>query len=236
MIMARVVLGTTGSVAALKTPEVVRLLRGRGHEVRVIATARALHFFDPSDFDDPTVELLRDEQEWPEERYQRGDPIPHILWRDWGDLLMVAPLDAQTLARFALGLCDNALACIYRAWLPERPVLLAPAMNTAMWRHPVTCRHLAMIARDLADDPNDPDAIPRFHLEDAAVTIHRHVRRLTLAAPIVKTLACGDHGVGAMAEPTDLVEWVEFALRRAGHPTTTHHATPTNDNHPPLAT
>ena len=60
----------------------------------------------------------------------------HIEFRKWADLLVVAPLDANTLAKFALGLSDNFLSCVFRAWDFARPVILAPAMNTLMWQSP----------------------------------------------------------------------------------------------------
>ena len=66
----------------------------------------------------------------------RGDPVRHIEFRHWADLLVVAPLDANTLAKFAIGLCDNFLTCLFRAWDFAKPVILAPAMNTLMWDHP----------------------------------------------------------------------------------------------------
>ena len=78
----------------------------------------------------------------------RGDPVLHIELRKWADLLIVAPLDANTLAKFALGLSDNCLTCVFRAWDFAKPVILAPAMNTFMWESPVTLRHLRQLLED----------------------------------------------------------------------------------------
>src|SRR6185312_2646266 len=169
--MARLILGVTGSVAAIKTPELLVALRRAGHEIRVVATGPAMYFVRPDDLD-PMAEgggppsapvLLRDEDEWPAPGYRRGDPVLHIELRNWADLLVVAPLDANTLAKFALGISDNFLTCIFRAWDFARPVFLAPAMNTLMWQSPVTLRHL----RQLLDDRADAPAPGGWTLDDA---------------------------------------------------------------------
>src|SRR5262249_57678031 len=151
--MANVLLGVTGSVAALLTPEVVAGLKGAGYQVKVVTTLPALYFFDPATLDpidpanparNPEVVVL-DEDEWPGQaagrRWQRGEPVLHIRLRRWADLLLIAPLDANTLAKLANGLADNCLTCVWRAWEPSRPAVLAPAMNTLMWEHPLTGRH-----------------------------------------------------------------------------------------------
>lgn len=65
--------------------------------------------------------------------------------RKWADLLLIAPLDANTLAKFSNGICDNLLTCILRCWDPKKQILLAPAMNTLMWDHPVTSTQLNII-------------------------------------------------------------------------------------------
>jgi hypothetical protein len=130
--MANVLLGVTGSVAAIRTPELVAALAEAGHAVRVVATEAACYFFDSA----AVPNLYRDADEWPGSRYQRGDPILHIELRRWAALLLIAPLDANTLAKLAMGLCDNCLTCVWRAWNVARPVVLAPAMNTHMWHHP----------------------------------------------------------------------------------------------------
>ena len=159
--MARVILGVTGSVAAIRTPALVRALAASGHEVRVVATESGAFIFStrptcrPSEAAGcrPTSRVLyRDADEWPGTRYQRGDPVLHIELRKWADMLIVAPLDANTLAKFALGLSDNCLTCVFRAWDFSKPVILAPAMNTFMWESPVTLRHLRQLLEDRAGE------------------------------------------------------------------------------------
>jgi phosphopantothenoylcysteine decarboxylase len=99
----------------------------------------------------------------------------HIELRRWADVLLIAPLDAHTLAKLALGMADNCLTCVYRAWDRTRPIVLVPAMNTLMWEHPATARHLRQIAEDVGP-------------------------ALRVVPPISKRLACDDVGMGAMAE------------------------------------
>lgn len=121
----RVLLGLTGSVAALKAPQLCASLQAAGCEVRVAATEPSLHFFSIDEVKAMGVPAYRDADEWPPQGYTRGDPVLHIELRRWADLLLVAPLDANTLGKFALGLSDNLLTCVFRAWDWSRPVALA---------------------------------------------------------------------------------------------------------------
>jgi phosphopantothenoylcysteine decarboxylase len=201
--LARIILAATGSVAAVRAPALFDALREAGHEVRVVATESALYFFDATEF--PDAVLMRDRDEWPGARYRRGDEVLHIELRRWADLLIVAPLDANTLAKFALGLADNLLTCLYRAWDHDKPVVLAPAMNTLMWRKPATSRHLAQIWLD----QSGRDAVPpNWSLDAASDLFAVHAPRTILIPPQSKRLACGDVGEGAMAEVVDVAEAV----------------------------
>jgi phosphopantothenoylcysteine decarboxylase len=171
-------LGVTGSVAAMRTPALTAALRQAGHEVKVVATQPATYFFNPTDL--PAGVLVRDADEWPGDHWNRGDPVLHIELRKWADVLVIAPLDANTLAKLAQGLADNCLTCVARAWDPARPMVLAPAMNTLMWRHPATARHLRLLAQDWGP-------------------------ALRVIEPVDKELACGDVGVGGLAEVAAVV-------------------------------
>ncbi len=86
--MARLNLGVTGSVAAIRTPAIFRALSSAGHDVRVVATEPALYFFEPPELETASGAahekgrvLYRDADEWPAARYQRGDPVLHIELR-----------------------------------------------------------------------------------------------------------------------------------------------------------
>jgi phosphopantothenoylcysteine decarboxylase len=104
------------------------------------------------------------------------------------------------LAKFAAGLADNCLTCVWRAWDPQRPVLLAPAMNTLMWQHPLTRRHLRQLALDAGT--GEPPALDEDEVVD---WINGQAVRLKIVGPITKRLACGDVGPGAMAEVDQIV-------------------------------
>jgi phosphopantothenoylcysteine synthetase/decarboxylase len=177
----KVLLGITGSVATIKAPELVAALRTDGHELQVVATPHAWNFTQVNQLG---VKAWEDDDEWPS-MWQRGDAVPHIDLADWADALVIAPLSANLLADIALGRCDSMLTCIVRAWHRDRPIVIAPAMNTRMWEHPATARHLAQLQ---ADQP-----------------------RLRVVDPVEKTLACGTYGMGGMADPAAIAA----ALRSA---------------------
>lgn len=176
----RVVLGTTGSVAATLTPKLVLALQEGGCEVKIAATEKSLYFWDPNDVD---ASVYRDRDEWLGHAYEKRDPILHIELRDWADVLLIAPLSANTLAKLAHGYADNLLSCVARAWDTTRPVILAPAMNTYMWNHPCTAEQLQRLKRWLP--------------------------RLFIVEPVAKQLACGTYGIGAMANIDSVMKAVE---------------------------
>jgi len=211
--MANVLLGVTGSVAAIRTPDLYEELKRAGHRVKVIATQAALYFFDAAALDpvdpqqpqrNPEVVAV-DEDEWPGRgrgrKYQRTDTVLHIELRRWADLFLLAPLDANTLAKLASGLADNCLTCVWRAWDRSRPVVLAPAMNTLMWEHPLTGRHLRQLAIDAGAGWPPTD----LNLTDLVAWINAQRPRLRVVPPQSKRLACDDVGVGAMASLEDLL-------------------------------
>lgn len=217
--MANLLLGVTGSVAALKTPELFAALREKGHAIKVVATQAALHFFDPRALDPTRSErnrdlVILDEDEWPAREHrsltQRGDPVLHIELRKWADLLVIAPLDANTLAKVANGLADNCLTCIVRAWDTARPIVLAPAMNTIMWDKPATRRHLLQ----LAADAGACGVAPKMELDAIIELLNHACTRLHVVTPQSKRLFCGDVGVGAMAEITDIVAAVAHQIAK----------------------
>jgi phosphopantothenoylcysteine decarboxylase len=217
--MSRILLGVTGSVAAIKTPLLHDALVAAGHQVKVVATRAALYFFDPARIApahpdvpvrNPEV-LFLDDDEWPGRaegrRYQRDDPVLHIELRRWAEVLVIAPLDANTLAKLACGLADNCLTCVWRAWDLARPVILAPAMNTLMWQHPQTARHLRQLSADAGAMPP-----PELGLDELCDWINAHCPRLRVLDPESRRLACNDVGVGAMAAIERIVSAVaDFA-------------------------
>ncbi|XP_049873810.1 phosphopantothenoylcysteine decarboxylase [Pectinophora gossypiella] len=179
-------IAATGSVAALKIPILVKSLLELNKtneryyfEVHLIVTEHAKHFFDSSELP-PNVIVYDDNMEWQAWK-QRGDPVVHIELGKWADMMVIAPLDANTLAKMAQGICDNLLTCTTRAWDMKKPLLFCPAMNTRMWEHPVTSTHITLLKE-------------WGHID---------------IPPISKNLICGDTGMGAMAEVETIVKKIK---------------------------
>lgn len=137
----RIVLGVTGSIAAHRAADLTSLLTKQGCDVRVVLTADALRFITPLPFKTlsrhSVITDLYDEEE--------GWKPSHIELADEADLLLVAPATANTIAKLALGIADDALTCIALALKPAAKVLLAPAMNGKMWLHPATQANVASL-------------------------------------------------------------------------------------------
>jgi phosphopantothenoylcysteine decarboxylase/phosphopantothenate--cysteine ligase len=154
--VARVLLGVTGGIAAYKACELLRLLVKDGHDVTPVLTPDAERFVTAHTFE----ALARKEA--------ARDLYPHLAD---ADLLVIAPLSANTLAKLAHGLADNVLT---QAALAVRgPVLAAPAMNVRMWEHPATRANVALLRE----------------------------RGVELIGPEEGELAEGEHGAGRMSEP-----------------------------------
>lgn len=213
--MAKILLGVTGSVAAIHTRELFETFAGAGHDVKIVATGAAEHFFDPAQIAPRQANLrnkdvvVLDQDEWPTPGYRRGAPVLHIELRRWAEVLVIAPLDAHTLAKIAMGLCDNCLTCVYRAWDRNRPIVLAPAMNTLMWEHPATARHFAQVAEDVTGSaaPRQSNALALIEWINAAKG------KLAVVPPVVKTLACADQGMGGLADRVVIADTIENLLK-----------------------
>ncbi|HEY3206367.1 MAG TPA: bifunctional phosphopantothenoylcysteine decarboxylase/phosphopantothenate--cysteine ligase CoaBC [Gaiellaceae bacterium] len=169
--MARVLLGVTGGIAAYKAAELARLLVKARHEVTPILTAEAETFVTTKTFE----ALAR--RKAPRELY------PHLAE---ADLLVIAPLSANTLAKLAHGLADDVLAQTVLAF--DGPVLAAPAMNARMWSHRATRENVAKLRE----------------------------RGVVLVGPDEGELAEGEWGVGRMSEPEEIYARVETVLERRG--------------------
>ena len=126
----KILLGITGSIAAYKSIYLVRLLVKAGAEVKVIMTPSAKDFVSPLTLStlsrNPVLTDLFDEQSW----------ANHVMLGRWADLMVIAPLSCNTLAKMANGQCDNLLLAVYLS--ATCPVVVAPAMDEDMWHHPST--------------------------------------------------------------------------------------------------
>jgi phosphopantothenoylcysteine decarboxylase len=136
-----VVLGVTGSIAAYKAAELASQLTKQGCEVHVVMTADALRFLTAVSLktlsQHPVITDLYDEED--------GWKPTHVKLADEADLLLIAPATANTIAKLALGLANDALSCVALALNDRAKILIAPAMNGKMWRHPATQANVATL-------------------------------------------------------------------------------------------
>jgi phosphopantothenoylcysteine decarboxylase/phosphopantothenate--cysteine ligase len=173
-----ILLGVTGGIAAYKACELTSLAVKAGHAVRVVMTANATRFVGPITFEALSGNPVLLDTFAGAALPGSTSAIDHVSWARWADTAVVAPLTANTLGKIACGLADDALTTVLLAMPPTTPVLLAPAMNTQMWDHPVVRRNLRWI-----------DELGRYRV----------------IPPTSKRLACGDVGPGALPDPADLL-------------------------------
>ncbi|KAI6661092.1 Phosphopantothenoylcysteine decarboxylase-like [Oopsacas minuta] len=184
-----ILVAATGSVAAIKIPELIQQLSLRIPLVfpqkecciKLIATENSMHFFDTSIV---SVQTLTDKDEWSQWK-KIGDPVLHIELKKWADLMVVAPLDANTLSKVSNGASDNLVSCVARAWDFTKPIIVCPAMNTFMWAHPITKQQLDVVLG----------------------------WGYTVVPCVEKKLACGDVGLGAMAAVDAIVTVIIEAIK-----------------------
>ena len=207
-------LAASGSVATIKLPNILNALSSyKFLSIRVILTKTAAKFLTGQSAEQPPLEDLKcmknvdaiyfDEDEWTKP-WIRGDNILHIELRRWAHLMVIAPLSANSLAKMTAGISDDLMLSVLRAWdttgtidgLKKR-VIVAPAMNTAMWRHPITKKQIQVLEDDWGISKSP----------DGWVEVLR---------PIEKTLACGDVGDGAMMEWKQIVSVIEARLHFVG--------------------
>lgn len=179
----KIILAVTGSIAAYKTPILVRQLIKAGADVKVIMTSAAGVFVSPLALETvskhPVLHNISEGSQWNN----------HVELGRWADVMLVAPCSANTLAKFARGLCDNLVCAVYLS--ATCPVLIAPAMDEDMWLHAATKRNILKVKS------YGNTIIPVVHGE----------------------LASGLVGEGRMAETEDLVTYVtEFLTERGNQP------------------
>src|SRR5690349_15049736 len=176
----KILLGITGSIAAYKMPLLIRELVKAGAEVRVIMTEASMDFVSKLTIStlsrQPVLTELFDEESWSN----------HVELGRWADLMLIAPLSCNTMAKMANGICDNLLTATYLS--ATCPVVVAPAMDEDMWKHPST--------------KNNLDKIESFG---------------NTVIPVDKgELASGLFGDGRMAEPEAIVQFIDehFFLKK----------------------
>lgn len=167
----RILVGISGGVAAYKAAELVRRLRDEGAEVQVIMTRGACEFITPLTLQAVSGRRVRMELFDTEAEAGMG----HIELARWADAILVAPASANFIARLTHGLAEDLLSSLCLA--TTAPILVAPAMNQAMWNNPATQSNITMLAD----------------------------RGMTIVGPASGSQACGEEGPGRMVEPAALI-------------------------------
>ena len=183
--MSEIVLGVTGSIAAYKAAELVRVFVKAGHEVSVVMTAGATKFVTPLTFQTlsrrpVTTGLFEPDVVW--------EPN-HISLAQRANVLVVAPCTANVIAKLAVGIADDALTATALAC--RAPLVVAPAMNDAMFEHPATQANIATLRS----------------------------RGATIVEPVSGELACGTTGKGRLAAIEDIAKAVLEVLAKTGDTT-----------------
>jgi len=175
-----VLLIITGSVASYKALELIRRMRAEHIEVTAILSSGGAQFITPL-----AVSALTGTKTY-SDLFSLTDEVAmgHIQLSRVADVVLVAPASANILANMAAGICDDLATTALLA--TNKPVIIAPAMNHAMWSHPATKRNVAQLMRD---------------------GIH-------LIPPVEGDMACGEHGIGRMAEPQAIMEALECFLNQ----------------------
>lgn len=203
-------LAASGSVATIKIVPIVKALSSRPNlSIRIVLTPSAARFLDGQSEEQPSLgEIARypnvdgiysDASEWTP-AWTRGAPILHIELRKWADLMVIAPLSANSLAKMVTGMCDSLLLSVVRAWDSSglvdglgdkrKKIVVCCAMNVCMWRHPITGKQIKTLEEEWGG-------------EQGWVEVMR---------PIEKALACGDVGDGAMVNFEAIVERIDERL------------------------
>jgi phosphopantothenoylcysteine decarboxylase / phosphopantothenate---cysteine ligase len=191
----RILLGVCGGIAAYKALEFTRLAIKAGHSVRVVETEAAARFVGPASFAGITGApvLVSEWEPDPLRGSFPGDPLPdhaplsHLALVERADVFLVAPATAQTLAKLAHGTADNLLTAAALAC--RRPLIVAPAMNNAMYEHAATQANLATL----------------------------RARGVIVLEPGTGSLGSpGEFGIGRLPEPPELLAAVEASLTRGG--------------------
>jgi phosphopantothenoylcysteine decarboxylase / phosphopantothenate---cysteine ligase len=173
---ARVLLGVSGGIAAYKAAELARELQRAGAEVQPLLTAAGEQMVSRATFAALTGRQV------PASVWDDPAAVEHVALARWGQVLVVAPATAHTLARLAAGLADDLLTNVALAF--PGPVVVAPAMHTEMWEHPATRANLGLLER----------------------------RGVRVVPPASGPLTSGDVGPGRLAELDELVAGVVAAL------------------------
>jgi phosphopantothenoylcysteine decarboxylase len=226
-----ILLCASGSVATIKIPNIIgALAKHKNVRIRLVFTTSAANFLQGQSAEQPSIADIEalpnvdavyfDADEW-EEPWVRGNKILHIELRRWADIMVIAPLSANELAKITQGWSDNLLLSVVRAWdttglvdpvrdIPgvqwaeevaadgvrkKKRILVAPSMNTAMWLQPITKKQIDVLIKE-------------WGVENGGW--------FEILQPMRKELACGDVGGGAMKDWREIVGVIEDRLGLGG--------------------
>jgi len=207
---SRIVLGTSGGIGCYKAADLTSALVQDGADVTVVMTENAQKFVTPLTFQTlsrrrvytglfigpsgvlvPPLRGSRPEAPFGVEgRPRRGPRGPdvhsteHVTLADWADIVVVAPATANIIGKYAAGIADDLLSTLLLA--VDVPVLLAPAMNERMWRHPAVQENMKLLK----------------------------TRRVEFIGPESGWLACGKRGIGRMSEPETIIAKIQSCLKQ----------------------
>ncbi|MBK5286460.1 MAG: bifunctional phosphopantothenoylcysteine decarboxylase/phosphopantothenate--cysteine ligase CoaBC, partial [Bacteroidia bacterium] len=174
----KIILGVTGSIAAYKAAFLVRLIVKEGAEVKVIMTRSACDFITPLTLsvlskNPVSIEMFNAET---------GEWNNHVALASWADIFIIAPATANSIAKFATGLCDNMLTAVYLSAVCKK--YIAPAMDAEMWEHETVKQNIA--------------------------TLKNH--RCVIIPPAKGELASGITGEGRMEEAENIIRMIKDDL------------------------
>jgi phosphopantothenoylcysteine decarboxylase/phosphopantothenate--cysteine ligase len=170
----KIALGVTGSIAAYKSAELIRLLRKEGANVKVILTKGGAQFITPLTLQTLSGNIVRQDMFSPAEEAA----IEHIELAEWADIILIAPASAGIASRIVTAAASDLLSTICLA--TTAPIILVPAMNSKMWEHKIVQKNFTELKK----------------------------QGINIIDPIHGDLACGEKGIGKMADPVDIVKFL----------------------------
>ena len=178
-----ILLCVTAGVAIYKSCSLLRILQRQGYGVKVIMSPNATKLISPKLFESLTNERVYVEMFQESKDYS----MEHIGLAKWADSALIVPASANTIAKLASGICDNLLTTVIMALPQTVSVIVACAMNTNMWKSPVTQKNIAYL---------------------------QTLKNYNIVFPVKGILASGDKGQGALAPLEDIVVFVKASLKK----------------------
>lgn len=180
--MKKILLGVSGSISAYKSADITSQLVKSGYQVDVIMTKSSTQFITPL-----TLQSLSKRAVHTDVMQESNlAVINHIELAKQADLFLIAPATANVIGKLANGIADDLLSTVAMALLPKTPKLIAPAMNTNMYHHPINQKNLATLKEIGYQEIEPKEAL----------------------------LACGDYGKGALADIPTIIEQVSLLLNQ----------------------